>query len=417
MGTFLAAGAVGGARRPLAEVQQPKGGGKAGGGGKAALPLSMYGELPEGEIAIEEFERFALDRLRVLKGIDDLKVKGFRPDQMQEKVTELWERHMGAASREERARKDVVSHFVLRLAYCRTEDLRRWLIAQECDLFRARFRELIPSDQRAFMEESQLPFRPLGQADYEDAKDDLAAVALAAGDIPLLVRESFPLCMVSMYGALHEQHHLKHEGRMQFGLFLKGLGLPLEEAIRFWRTEMAPVAPGEKFDKQYLYNVRHNYGKEGQRKDYTPYTCMKIIGSTPGVGQVHGCPYKTFGQDSLRAALSRLQVAPAKVEEAVLKAAAGHFQLACASAWEGKHSCACDSGINHPNQYFEESRKALEGEQGSDGGAPGAAAAGAGAPPKTPAGAAPAATRQLQDVLGSNGAQPSGGAAKVQRTG
>ncbi|PSC74333.1 putative DNA primase large subunit [Micractinium conductrix] len=532
MGTFLAAGAVGGARRPLAEVQQPKGGGKAGGGGKAALPLSMYGELPEGEIAIEEFERFALDRLRVLKGIDDLKVKGFRPDQMQEKVTELWERHMGAASREERARKDVVSHFVLRLAYCRTEDLRRWLIAQECDLFRARFRELIPSDQRAFMEESQLPFRPLGQADYEDAKDDLAAVAasmgahqvsnailrgevqpgsfykvpfeqvpdlvatrrvllrqgwayvskdqmsslvvqpfraalskalvvtarrwaavvapeeadrltpiieslsqrylgpdfsdpekrgvvgsVTAGDIPLLVRESFPLCMVSMYGALHEQHHLKHEGRMQFGLFLKGLGLPLEEAIRFWRTEMAPVAPGEKFDKQYLYNVRHNYGKEGQRKDYTPYTCMKIIGSTPGVGQVHGCPYKTFGQDSLRAALSRLQVAPAKVEEAVLKAAAGHFQLACASAWEGKHSCACDSGINHPNQYFEESRKALEGEQGSDGGAPGAAAAGAGAPPKTPAGAAPAATRQLQDVLGSNGAQPSGGAAKVQRTG
>ncbi len=27
------------------------------------------------------------------------------------------------------------------------EDLRRWLIAQECDLFRARFKEMVPSDQ------------------------------------------------------------------------------------------------------------------------------------------------------------------------------------------------------------------------------------------------------------------------------
>lgn len=89
--------------------------------------------------------------------------------------------------------------------------------------------------------------------------------------------------------ALHESHHLKHDGRMQLGLFLKGIGLPLEEAVRFWRAEMAATAPGEKFDKEFLYNVRHNYGKEGNRRDYTPYTCSKIIASVPGVVRVVAC--------------------------------------------------------------------------------------------------------------------------------
>jgi DNA primase large subunit len=33
-------------------------------------------------------------------------------------------------------RKDHISHFVLRLAFCRTEDQRKWLLQQETELFR-----------------------------------------------------------------------------------------------------------------------------------------------------------------------------------------------------------------------------------------------------------------------------------------
>jgi DNA primase large subunit len=57
-------------------------------------------------------------------------------------------------------------------------------------------------------------------------------------------------------------------------------------SISLWRVSLPPPpqkAPGDKFDKQYLYNIRHNYGKEGNRKDYTPFSCMKIISTTPGV--------------------------------------------------------------------------------------------------------------------------------------
>lgn len=72
-----------------------------------------------------------------------------------------------------------MSHYVLRLAYCRTEELRRWFLAQECDLFRARFRALLPGEQRAFIEGNRLPFRPLTPAEFREVEDDLRATMLA----------------------------------------------------------------------------------------------------------------------------------------------------------------------------------------------------------------------------------------------
>ena len=65
----------------------------------------------------------------------------------QEMAVKLAEKHLRGGGQQEMQWKDAVSHFVLRLAYCRTEDLRRWFLQHECELFKSRFRNELPASQ------------------------------------------------------------------------------------------------------------------------------------------------------------------------------------------------------------------------------------------------------------------------------
>lgn len=73
---------------------------------------------------------------------------------------------------------------------------------------------------------------------------------VTADDVDTLAGSVFPLCMQAMQSALKERHKLKHLGRLQYGLFLKGVGLSMEDALLYWQREFTKGMSGEEFTKK-----------------------------------------------------------------------------------------------------------------------------------------------------------------------
>lgn len=110
--------------------------------------------------------------------------------------------------------------------------------------------------------------------------------------------------MRTLHEALKTDHHLKNQGRVQYILFLKGIGVKLESSIQFWQTEFTKLMDINKFEKEYLYQIKFLYGKAGGMKNYTPLGCSKIISNGPGAGDCNGCPYKHMDNEMLKKKLT-----------------------------------------------------------------------------------------------------------------
>lgn len=384
--------------------------------------------------------------------------------------------------RGEDIRKDQASHFIMRLAYCRTEDLRRWFREQEQTLFRYRLENTIAASKeslRDFMEDNGMRYDEVRSSERDRLREHLLGLCgvtthnidqelfykipfVEAGDLikrrevylkagfayvplrkvkpiillkfkmelnkalakatnlfervtsadprigPLLknmnnqyagrdhskssnvdkltidkvdaaAEQHMPMCMRHLHKGLRADAHLKHQGRLQYGLFLKDAGLSHEEALLFWEQAFARLTPHDKFQKEYAYNISHNYGKVGARKNYTAYSCQKIIlGTPPAQGMHHGCPYKHFGEQQLLATLQGLSLEN-KDTNAIMNHAKGHhYQLACQLHFDAVHVDHMktipgegDAAHTHPNSWMKASlayNKAKSGKNAVSGG-------------------------------------------------
>lgn len=442
--------------------------------------VDMYLDVPSFELSLDEFEEYALARLKVLRKIEEMKTRNLPPDTFRAQLDASIKANLTSTQQQHKTKLDVASHFILRAAYCRTEDLRRWFLAQECRLFRHRLESLSSrslsagastnnNGLREFLANNDFDLDPVSRDEKEELRDKLLMVpggpmnpiefintqyyrvpfvqalelvsrrecyvekghayvplarivsivaakfrvalskslalsaavfgqvahdeasrigpllksmnsqytgpgapnavvgtdgenALTAATVDALADQSMPLCMQQLHQGLKRDHKLKHQGRLQYGLFLKGAGMSLEEHTLFFQREFTRIMTSEQFNKTYSYSIRHMHGKEGKRASYTPYNCMKVIfGNPPQSGvEHHGCPYKHYDDQNLSALLTKLKIGSVAERDSIMSHKKdGNFQLACAKHFEVSHPAATmvdginlDGVGNHPNAWF-----------------------------------------------------------------
>lgn len=440
--------------------------------------IQFYRDPPTGDIQLVEFDEIASERLKILRAVERLNLSGHmkNSDEWLNKLYEEFAKnkffiYMAEKDSKERMdeiqkarRHDHVSHFILRLAYCRTEDLRRWFIAHETDLFKARFLHASKSgsDFKTFLTANNLHYPTITEEEKQRERENLIDSSLHVsgdsidgmtfykvpftealelvrqrrvflkaglayvpeGDLATLVtssfrtslsralatayrylpelesderlvsllqdfdkrytgkdyssrkpddthitpdmidslaNKSFPPCMRQLNDTLRSTHHLKYNGRLTYGLFLKAAGLSLEDALTFWRSHFLHNMDVDKFDKKYAYGIRYNYGKEGKRTNFSPYGCIKIIMGSVAPSDAHGCPFRHTEVPLLRQRLAAYGVSQQVISEIMDLVSKHHYQIACQRYWEALHGVPIEDGINHPNQFFEESQKFLNG--------------------------------------------------------
>lgn len=319
--------------------------------------VMMYYLPPTQDITLDMFEELATERLAVLRILEHASAKNLyvmSKDWKEAVIAELnssgfknyvrlIDGHSSTSTTAQTKeqdlqarRRDYISHFILRLAYCRSLDNRKWFMAREMELFKLKFSQLKAPEIKRYLEINRLDYQPISKEEKDAVKDGLynstsghsvekietndfyrvhftevpdlvrtrrcflkngsayvimadfsnivaglheaciekglAAAARLLPDIesddrivdllkglhtsyvgkdytvgskdsvPIecidqLSKKSFPLCMRQCHETLRAKHHLKHFGRLQYGLFLKAIGVTLEDSMRFDPTQ------------------------------------------------------------------------------------------------------------------------------------------------------------------------------------
>ena len=186
-------------------------------------------------------------------------------------------------------------------------------------------------------------------------------------DVDKYSEQCFPLCMCLIERHLNKYSHLMNLGRLQYTLFLKSIGLPVEEAVKFFKKKFEKKTKSEQFDKQYTYYIRHAYGLEGKRTNYLPFNCDKLLDMNAPIGsECHGCPFKTKSAEELKTILDECNLNNQDIEDILINKKNGAYRMCCVKYWEGKFGTSEDGIGIHPTKYYYSAMKKIKGEKNAN---------------------------------------------------
>ena len=159
--------------------------------------LQFYRFPPTGEIQLSEFETLALERLQLLRILEQASQKGhklYSNDWRESIYNDLNKQNlkkyqrlakssgtMNATENDLQARRaDHISHFILRLAYCRSDELRKWFVSREMEWFKLRFISSSSKSIEQFFILNDIAYKPISsdekRALYENLYESTVGV-------------------------------------------------------------------------------------------------------------------------------------------------------------------------------------------------------------------------------------------------
>ena len=159
--------------------------------------------------------------------------------------------------------------------------------------------------------------------------------------------EYYPPCMKDLISKLRTTGYLSHSERLQLGLFLKRLGMSLDEQLEFWYKNAVDNIgiSRDEFEKKAGYIIRHIYGLEGSRKDYEAPKCETVINR-------YYCFFSSNDLSSIKTFLKEQNIGKSVIDNIIEEVRNRDYRSACSKFLSGKFNVRYKKPMSHPLLFF-----------------------------------------------------------------